>query len=273
MPRTTLSVIAACTAACTACLLTACSSSSNSSHSTTSASAAKPASASPSASGPMNAATLARTMQAGTAGLTSAHLTLSATAAGQTLAGAGDETLSGGRLTALDFTEMVGSMSIGFRIVGGTAYAKLPAAAGGSAGKPWVKASATSTNPVLRQVAASIASAESNASLDGYRALAQAATSVKSDGPSSVGGVSATEYSLVVDLTKLPASVTSTQALKQAGLTSLPVSLWIDDQGRPVQVVENITVAGKAVRTTVTIGRFNAPITISAPPAGEIAAG
>lgn len=238
-----------------------------SSASTGTASASSTASASPSTD--ITASMLAAKMQAGAATLTSAHIALQVSTAGENVVGQGDEKLSGGKLTDLDLTERVGTITIGIRIIGKTVYAKLPTS-GAPAGKPWVKASATSTNPVMRQLAASIASAQDSASLNSYRNFAEAATSVKTVGTTQIDGAPATQYDLVVDISKLPPTATSAQAMRQAGLTSLPVSLWLDDQGRPVQLVEKFSVQGKPVSTTVSIGKFNAPLTITPPPASQV---
>jgi hypothetical protein len=256
MHRTPLTALTACTAAIT--LLAACSSSSSKK------------TAPPSA--PITAAGLAEQMRAAAARLTSAHVGLDISAAGQHVTAQANETLSGGKPTALDMTEQIGTVAIGFRIIGTAIYVKLPFASGVPAEKPWVRASATSTDPTLRQIASSLISAEQSASLDGYRSFAQAATSVKDLGSSRINGASATKYSLLVDVSKLPASATS-QALKKAGLTTLPVDLWLDDQSRPVQFVENLTVQGKASSTKVTISKFNAPVTVVAPPANQISTG
>jgi hypothetical protein len=45
----------------------------------------------------------------------------------------------------------------------------------------------------------------------------------------------------------------------------------VDGKGRPVKVTENLTVQGQTVDTTVTIGDFDAPVTITAPPADQVA--
>jgi hypothetical protein len=270
MHRVPLAALTGCAAAIA--LLAACTSSSSKNAGHTPASGSSSSSASPSASAPISAAGLADKMRSAATSLTSAHVALAISTAGQNVTAQGNEKLSGGKLTALDMSEQIGTLTIGIRILGSTIYAKLPPSSGVPAGKPWIKASTTSTDPSLRQIATSITSAEQSASLDGYRSFAQAATSVKDLGSSQINGTSATKYSLVVDVSKLPASA-ATQALKTAGLTTLPVDLWLDDQGRPVQFVENLTVQGKPVATKVTITNFNAPVTITAPPANQITTG
>ena len=56
-----------------------------------------------------------------------------------------------------------------------------------------------------------------------------------------------------------------------AGVTALPMDLWVDRQGRLRKVAENLTVKGQRVATTIGIGQFDAPVTITPPPADQVA--
>ncbi len=254
----------------TACALavTACSSSGSTQSGKASNTGTPTASASPTV---LTAAGLAADLESGGLGIKSAHLTLAVSAAGQDVVAQGDETLASGKLTALNLDEKIGTMALSIRIIGSSLYVKLPPTLAPGT-KPWFKASAASSNPMLKQLAASIASTQQSASLDSYRAFASAATSIKVVGSTTVGGAPATHYALVVDVSKLPAS-SATAPLAKAGIKTLPVDLWVDQQHRPVQIVEKLTVQGQPVTTTVTIGNFDAPVSISAPPASQVAIG
>jgi hypothetical protein len=228
-------------------------------------------SASASSAPPTDAAGLATELQQGSRSIRSAHLSLQVAAAGQTLDGQGDETLADGKLQDLDLTETVpGAGQIRILMAGGKTYAQLPAGAN-SSGKPWVLVSTTSSNPVVAQLASTLQQAQQSASLDQYTAFTQAASRLQVVGPEQVGGADATHYELSVDVTKLPESQPGRGQLLGAGLTTLPVDLWVDGKGRPVKVTENLTVQGQTVDTTVTIGDFDAPVTITAPPAEQVA--
>jgi hypothetical protein len=48
------------------------------------------------------------------------------------------------------------------------------------------------------------------------------------------------------------------------------MDLWVDRQGRLRKVTENLTVKGQRVATTVEIGQFDAPVTITPPPADQV---
>ena len=255
--------------------LTACSSSTSGTGSTAGsggASAAGPsAGAASSSSAPVNSAeSLAALLQQGLASTTSAHLALQVTSGGQSITGSGDETLSDGKLTALDLSETVpGAGSLQIIQTGGKTYVKLPAAQNTS-GKPYELVSASSSNPTIKALAASLDSTQSSASAGSAGVLASAASSVKPVGSVTVGGVSTTHYAVVVDTTKLPDTYPGKSALVGAGVTSLPVELYVDGSGRPVQVTENLTASGQSVSTKITLTDYNKPVTITAPPADQV---
>src|SRR5450631_103021 len=105
--------------------------------------------------------------------VTSAHITMSSTVGSQTILTAeGDETAAGGKLTAMNLNEQIGSSNMTILLTGGALYVKLPSSLNKS-GKPWEKATAGSSNPVLKQLASTLSSIEQSASLDQYGSLAQ----------------------------------------------------------------------------------------------------
>jgi len=252
--------------------LAACGSVS-SSPSTPAATSAANSSAPISVTGPLTSAQLAVKLEVGARSVSSAHITLSSTVGDQrVLVAHGDETLAAGKLTALNLNEQVGALNMTLLLVDGGVYVKLPSNLNTS-GRPWEKATAGSRNPVLRQLASSIASVEQSASLTQYESLAQAATSLKTIGTEQVNGTAATHYSLIVDVTKIRgAGVTQAgkAALAQAGITKIPEDLWVDEKGHPVKVWERFTIRGQVVSTVFTIGQLNQPVTISAPPASQV---
>lgn len=241
---------------------------------TASSGSASSSSAAPtSAAAPTDAAGLAAALQKGARTIRSAHLSLQVTAAGKTIQGEGDETLSDGKLQDLDLTETVpGAGQIRIVMAAGKTYVQLPAQVDKS-GKPWVLVSTTSSNAVVAQLATTLQQTQQSASLDQYTAFTQAATGLQVVGREQVGGADATHYKLDVDVTKLPEALPEREALLTAGLMSLPVELWVDDQGRPVKVTEDVTVQGQQIDTVVTLGAFDAPVTITAPPADQVATG
>jgi hypothetical protein len=221
---------------------------------------------------PTDAPGLAAFLRDGTASIRSAHLELEVNAAGNKITGTGDETLSNGRAESFDLTETLPTVGdIRVLMVDQQTYVQLPAGINPT-GKPWLLISADSSNPVVQQLATSLQSVTSSSSLDQYTAFTQAAT-VKLVGSDQVDGAPATHYALTVDVTKLPNDTPGRSDLLSAGLVKLPVDLWVDAQGRPVKVSEELTVQNQKVTTLVTLGSFDQDVTITAPPADQVATG
>ncbi|HKC26984.1 MAG TPA: hypothetical protein VKB75_03125, partial [Jatrophihabitans sp.] len=220
---------------------------------------------------PTTATGLATLLQSAVHNITSAHLHLDIEIAGMTLTGAGDEKLSDGKLVALDLTENLPNDAGAIRVisVGGKTYAQLPASISNS-GSRYLLVTPNSTNSVIQQLAGALDSALTSASLGGVAVFVRAAKSVKGEGTAPVGGVNAVHYSIMVDIAKLPASLPGRDQLQSGGVATLPVELYVDRQGRPVKISEQLRVGGQGVSTTALVTDYNKPVTITAPPANQV---
>jgi hypothetical protein len=250
-------------------LLAACGSSTG--NASTSAASASSTTVKPTATGPMTTARLATTLVAGAKTVTSGHITLSSTYGGQkVLSAEGDETLAGGKLTAMRLDEKVGSISLTLMIVDKVVYVKMPANVVKN-GKPWVKATAASTDPSLKKLASSLSSLEKSTSLGQYGAFTEAAGSLKTIAVlEQLNGVAVAHYSMVVDVTKVHSEFLTDEmksGLAKAGISKMPVDMWVDEQGRTVKVAERFEVQGKTMAVDMKMTRINQPVTIVAPPA------
>lgn len=225
--------------------------------------------------GSMTSAGLVAQLKAGATSVTSAHLSMSTTAGGQSvLAVEADEILVDGRLTAMSLKEKVGSIHVSILMVDGAVFVKLPSSENKS-GKLWAKATTRSTNPVLKELASSISSIQEGASLTQYEAFAGAASHFRTIAVEKVNGASATHYSMMVDVTKVQGAAMNEamkKSLAQTGITKIPVDLWVDEQGRTVKVAERFKVQGQALSVDIGLTRINEPVTIVAPPASEVLA-
>ena len=178
------------------------------------------------------AAQLAAKVQDGVASLTSAHLDVDAGALGGTITG--NVAFAHGRTTASDLMLDQAGADVEVVTVGGTTYAKLPAAHN-TTGKPWAKVSANSSNEFVRALAGPLSLTTAATSLGSVSGLlGTATTSVADRGAQPVDGVSTEHYALTVDPTKATGDLGS--ALASAGTKPLPVDLWLDPNGRPVQI-------------------------------------
>lgn len=221
---------------------------------------------------PADATKLANQLRSGIAGITTAHVELDFSLAGQQITGHGTEKLNDGTLTALDVTETLpgGRGDIEVITVDGKTYGKLPASLGGGGSKPWALVTSSSSNPVISQLAPSLNSALASASPAILIAYVLAAKSIDDKGSATVDGVQATHYAIVVDISKLPSSVPNHDELVGSGIATLPVDLYVDGKGRPVRFSDQLTVQGQSVAAQTTLSEFNQPVTITAPPASQV---
>jgi hypothetical protein len=218
---------------------------------------------------PTTADALATLMESGVAKATSARFTLDVNLAGQSLTGSGVERLAAGKLVSLDVNEHLPQGAIRVIMVDGKTYAKLPRSLNPN-GKPYLPVTTHSGNVVVRTLAGSLDSALSSASLGDTGAFAKAAKSLKLVGPARVAGVSTTHYSIVVDIRKLPDTLPGKAQLLDGGVKTIPLELYVDHSGRPIQVTENFAAQGQTVKTKVVVTAYDKPVTITAPPADQI---
>jgi hypothetical protein len=218
---------------------------------------------------PTDAGALAALMKSGIAKATSAAFDLDVTIAGQALTGSGVEKLSAGQLVALDVSEHLPQGVIRVILIDGKTYAKLPRSLNAN-GKPYLPVTTNSSNPVISTLAGSLDSAVASASLGDVGAFAKAAKSIKVVGSSKVQGVTTTHYSIVVDIAKLPDTLPGKAQLLSGGAKTMPLELYVDRTGRPIQVGENFSTQGQQVKTKVVVTAYDKPVTITAPPANQI---
>jgi hypothetical protein len=60
------------------------------------------------------------------------------------------------------------------------------------------------------------------------------------------------------------------KTLAAAGVTRIPIDIWLDEQGRPQKLTERITVQGQVTAFDFRLSRLNEPVTIAAPPASQV---
>ncbi len=200
------------------------------------------------------------------------------------VSGSFGETLSGGQVNALDMSMFVseGSKDIPIRmlIVDGKVYlggtSILQSLDAGT--KKWALASKTSTNATLRNLADQLDGYLTTASANQYEQYAAAAKSIVDAGAVSVGGVSAHRYNVTVDVAALAKSSTgsaktSMEALANAGVASLPTTLWLDKSNRVVQSGSTVKVSGVTTTTTFKVTGYNVPVTVKAPAPADVFTG
>lgn len=225
-----------------------------------------------SSSAPASPADVADTLSHGIDAITTAQLSVKAALSSENISGNGSAKFASGQITAVDLTGDVPAFGhVRILRTGAQLYAQLPTTFNKS-GKPWVLVSTSNSNPLISQFAGIADEVFSAASLDSLVTLVRAAKSITNKGTATVDGTSTTHYSLVVDATKLPASFPGRSDLAGA-LKDRPTQLFLDDKGRPVEVIRGFVLLGSAVDITIKAKDFNKPVTITAPPAGDVAGG
>ncbi len=137
-------------------------------------------------------------------------------------------------------------------------------------GKHWLKVEAGATDPLSSAMAPLLSYMTNSADISSQAGSWTSAAGFSSAGRTTIGGVAVTEYDATIPLAavrdNLPAQF---RAVMQKDITGdSHLQLWLDGQGRPVQLVTSGSYAGKPDRVTVTYSDWgSAPDVV--PPTGE----
>ena len=218
---------------------------------------------------------LTELMRSAVGGITSAHIDKTATTRSGDLSVSTtvsvDAKLNAGKAVAIDVTQTIPTTADKVRVimVDGKSYGKLPAAAFPTS-KPFVLLSKQSSNEGIRKLAALADSAFAGpASIANVPLTSAAGKSLQVLGNETIDGIPTTHYSTVIDTAKLPADLPGWDRIVHA-LPEVPMELYVDAQGRPIQVTQNLSNDDQQTLVTLKISRFNEPVAISAPPADQV---
>jgi hypothetical protein len=149
--------------------------------------------------------------------------------------------------------------------VGDTTYAKLPPGRN-TTGKPWVVVSNDSTNEFVRALSTQVSLVKAATSLPAIADAVATATSVSDKGTTPQGH----SYALQLD----PAKISDPNlggALRDLGENPVPVTLVLDKSARPTQIKIAVKLGTSSFPIVIDVSKFNAPLTITAPPADQVA--
>ncbi|HUO48885.1 MAG TPA: hypothetical protein VMU09_08640 [Acidimicrobiales bacterium] len=239
-------------------------------------------------------------------GTTSAHMTIAVTVSGTPSLGLGSSSSSAPSLHEsidasgdFNFVSKSGQMTMTlpsiagggtstmeFRVVGQTAYLHLPAASSLVGDKPWIKVDLSSYEAAVGSDSTDpLGGATSGDPTQFLQLLDKLGAQVTEVGAADVGGVPTTEYRGTIDLSKVlgqgagasggaGAASSLTQGLAQAfGLGAIPVSVWVDNEGRARQVTMNMALFGIHLDMTLGLSDFGEAVTVTPPPADQVADG
>jgi len=158
------------------------------------------------------------------------------------------------------------------RMIGTDLYMQLPAQAAAAVpgGKKWVTMSFDDLGSTAGVDMSGLADALQNpaASIDKFAKYITGGTYV---GPAKVDGVDTKQYDFVVDAKGAMAQMMPGGLPTGSGVNlpdSVHESVWIDDDGHPVQMKMEM---GDLGTTTMHLSDFGAKVDVTAPPAGDVA--
>ncbi len=195
-----------------------------------------------------------------------------------TISGGGDEDIVKGlaSFTMKESSSVPGSQTLSFQAIidKGTDYMSSNLMSGvPGVDKPWISASISNESG---------SSAVTGVLTDPTQMLSflSSVGTVTSLGSSVINGVNAKGYSVTVDLSKVGETADNSLVgtMRCLGTTTIPMKIWIDGQGRAVQVafVWNLSLpAGaasmhEAINATYSFSKFGEPVSITSPSASDV---
>ncbi|MEV4253439.1 DUF6612 family protein [Spirillospora sp. NPDC049652] len=156
-------------------------------------------------------------------------------------------------------------------------YMKSPAFARLSQGKPWVKVTASELGAASGQNFDQLLDQQKQADPSDQVKKLTASKDVHEVGKETVNGVETTHYAGTVSVQEMTAKLPAEQRDRQLknfqklGVQTLVFDLWVDGKQLPAKVVVKTPAdATTKMNTSVTYSDWNAPVTVSAPPASEV---
>ena len=226
-----------------------------------------------------NLVDLAKSLGDKTAEASTAHMKLTADAAGVTMNGEGDLKFgSSDAAISMNLNTSEGSMAM--VLLDGVLYMKLPQEL--EPGKPWNKIDSSSNSEIAKALGSMneqlSKSVDPRATLQEFEKAGEITDSKEEE----IDGKKVTHYTINVDVQKMVDSQTDASTKEEmqkaidAGMKNLPVEVWIDEEGLPARFAMEMAApdgtGGTAkVKMQADYTDWGKPVEIAAPPAGEIA--
>ena len=183
------------------------------------------------------------------------------------------------------FSMVFNQMNVAGRSMGGmqevlidkTIYMKIPMLSQLSGGKPWVKVSLTDLGQKTGMNFDELLQQAQQMNPVQTTKMMTASKDAREVGKETIDGVATTHYTGTYDVTQAVTKLDPQQreafqkAAKDSGMNTMAFDLWVDGQQLPRKMMMKTAPGAKTpLAITVVYRDFGQPVTISAPPAGEV---
>ena len=222
---------------------------------------------------------LAEKLGANSSTKSGAHMKMSMEVAGQTVKAEGDMKL--GAAPAMDITyELAGLGSARMLLVDDAFYFELPKSAQQN-GKPWVKLDPNGNDALSQSLGGALSETKKNSDPSQMLKQIEGAGDITAKKQEQLDGKQTTHYSVTVDLKKYAEKVTpemksTLQKAIDAGVTTYPMEVWVDQDNLPVRVTVSTPFTNPAnnqpdtIKMTMDYSDWGKAVTVTAPPADQI---
>ena len=171
-----------------------------------------------------------------------------------------------------------GAMEVEEIMSGTTLYMRFPSQLSQRlpGGKPWMKLDLQAFGKARGIDFKQLLQSNQNNPADMLKALKTVGSS-RVVGHEDIGGAPTTHYQATIDLSKaadrIPDKQTVTalkQLFAQAGVSSMPIDVWIDRVGRVRRESLNMSTSEYSMQMTLEFTRFGVPVDITPPPADQV---
>ncbi len=208
----------------------------------------------------------------------SAHMSMTAAAAGQSIKAQGDMRL--GTSPAMDMTMAIPQLGDAQMVlVDDVFYIKLPTEL--TPGKPWLKIDTTGNDQLSQVFGAIVKQVKENG--DPSQTLKQLEEAGEITGKKSedLNGKPTTHYSVTVDIKKAAEKLTpelkaAMESVLQKGVTTYPMEIWLDKDNLPVRVSVETPIVNPATqqpdlsKVVIDYSDWGKTVNVTAPPADQV---
>ncbi len=227
-------------------------------------------------------AELAKSIGEQTSETDTAHMKITADAAGQELSGEGDMKMGAGEAAmSMEMTTPEGTISM--VLLDNIFYIKMPQGQELEPGKPWLKIDPNDDNPMAKALGGMTEQMSKNADPRATLEQFEKSGEITDTKTEELNGEQTTHYTVTVDVEKLaqnqedPTMKSAMDQAIKAGLKDFPMDLWVNEDDLPVRVTLDMPTPNPATGKTESVKMqidytdWGKPVDIAAPSPAEVA--